>query len=391
MKSRNLIACVAAVALSVTAAVGTVVGSAMTTTATPSPHSIYVDGTKANVAAYEINDNNYFKLRDIAAIVNGSEKQFEVSWNNDAQRIDLTSGKPYTTVGGELGAIGSASKTAESSTAVVYKDDAKMDYTGYNIDDNNYYKLRDVCESFNIGIKWDGANQRVDILTDESYVPEGQEPVEPVDPEEPDENEGKISRNSVWIDGVATVDGKETALIVNGQEYGLDEKFVLNDTTYIVVWNPIFKDQLMPVEYEDPNEPEEDDGPEIPSYLKMNEFTDDYLAYLENSGEPIITKTIKYQIYYKGRPFQHAVKLAVQDVDRNVYITMFESNSDGSGEFKISMTQSDYEAEMNDELKFCVDMANGGSMEFDGKYYRLVGGSIHELGLSGARLHYQVM
>ena len=391
MKSRNLIACVAAVALSVTAAVGTVVGSAMTTTATPSPHSIYVDGTKANVAAYEINDNNYFKLRDIAAIVNGSEKQFEVSWNNDAQRIDLTSGKPYTTVGGELGAIGSASKKAESSTAVVYKDDAKMDYTGYNIDDNNYYKLRDVCESFNIGIKWDGANQRVDILTDESYVPEGQEPVEPVDPEEPDENEGKISRNSVWIDGVATVDGKETALIVNGQEYGLDEKFVLNDTTYIVVWNPIFKDQLMPVEYEDPNEPEEDDGPEIPSYLKMNEFTDDYLAYLENSGEPIITKTIKYQIYYKGRPFQHAVKLAVQDVDRNVYITMFESNSDGSGEFKISMTQSDYEAEMNDELKFCVDMANGGSMEFDGKYYRLVGGSIHELGLSGARLHYQVM
>ena len=118
---------------------------------------------------------------------------------------------------------------------------------------------------------------------------------------------------------------------------------------------------------------------------------DDYLAYLEDSGEPIITKTIKYQIYYKGRPFQHAVKLAVLDVDRNVYITMFESNSDGSGEFKISMTQSDYEAEMNNELEFCVDMANGSSMEFDGEYYRLVGGSIQEFGLTGARLHYQVM
>lgn len=362
--------------------------SANTQTAKPSPHTIYVDGTRANVAAYEINDNNYFKLRDIAAIVNGSEKQFEVSWNNDAQRIDLTSGKAYTIVGGELGAIGSASKQAETSTAVVYKDNTKMDYTGYNIDDNNYYKLRDVCESFNIGIKWDGANQRVDILTDESYVPEGQEPVEPV---EPDENEGKIDRNGVMIDGVATVDGKETALIVNGQEYGPDEKFVLNDKTYIVVWNPIFKDQLMPTIYRDPNKTEEDNGPEIPSYLKMDEFTDDYLAYLEDSGEPIITKTIKYQIYYKGRPFQHAVKLAVKDMDRDVYITMFESNSDGSGEFKISMTQSDYEAEMNDELEFYVTMANGGSMEFDGKYYMLGGGSIHELGLNGARLHYQVM
>lgn len=357
--------------------------SGNTQTAEPSPHAIYVDGTKANVAAYEINDNNYFKLRDIAAIVNGSEKQFEVSWNNDAQRIDLTSGKAYTIVGGELGAIGSASKKAESSTAVVYKDNTKMDYTGYNIDDNNYYKLRDVCESFNIGIKWDGANQRVDILTDESYVDDSQKP------EEPDENEGKINRNGVWVDGVATVDGKETALIVNGQEYGPDEKFVLNGRTYVVAWDAIFTDQLIPMLQSDPSERPQ--PPEIPSYLKMDEFTDDYLAYLENSGEPIITKTIKYQIYYKGRPFQHAVKLAVKDMDRDVYITMFESNSDGSGEFKISMTQSDYEAEMNDELEFYVTMANGGAMEIDGDYYALGGGSIQEFGLTGARLHYQVM
>lgn len=357
--------------------------SGNTQTAKPSPHAIYVDGTKANVAAYEINDNNYFKLRDIAAIVNGSEKQFEVSWNNDAQRIDLTSGKAYTIVGGELGAIGSASKQAETSTAVVYKDNTKMDYTGYNIDDNNYYKLRDVCESFNIGIKWDGANQRVDILTDESYVDDSQKP------EEPDENEGKINRNGVWVDGVATVDGKETALIVNGQEYGPDEKFVLNGRTYVVAWDAIFTDQLIPMLQSDPSERPQ--PPEIPSYLKMDEFTDDYLAYLENSGEPIITKTIKYQIYYKGRPFQHAVKLAVKDMDRDVYITMFESNSDGSGEFKISMTQSDYEAEMNDELEFYVTMANGGAMEIDGDYYALGGGSIQEFGLTGARLHYQVM
>lgn len=357
-------------------------------TAQPSPHAIYVDGTKANVAAYTIAGNNYFKLRDIAAIVSGSEKQFEVSWNNDAKRIDLTSGKPYTIVGGELGAIGSASKQAETSTAVVYKDNAQMDYTGYNIDDNNYYKLRDVCESFNIGIKWDGANQRVDILTDESYVPEGQEPVEP---EEPDENEGKISRNGVWIDGVATVDGKETALIVNGQEYGLDEKFVLNDKTYIVVWNPIFKDQLMPVEYQDPNEPGDHVVIEIPSNLKMNEFTDDYLAYLENSGEPIITKTVKYRLLEKGRPFHHSVKLAVRAVDQDSLITMFQSNADGTGEFKLSMTQSDYEAEMNDERKFLATMANGAALEIDGEYYTLVGGLIGNIGLTGYNLEFQIM
>ncbi len=360
--------------------------SGNTQTAKPSPHAIYVDGTKANVAAYEINGNNYFKLRDIAAIVNGSEKQFEVSWNNDAQRIDLTSGKAYTIVGGELGAIGSASKKAESSTAVVYKDNVKMGYTGYNIDDNNYYKLRDVCESFDIGVNWDGANQRVDILTDESYVPEGQETEEP---EQPDENEGKISRNGVMIDGVATVDGKETALIVNGQEYGPDEEFVLNGETYYVTWNPIFKDQLMPAIRIDYNERPQ--APEIPSNLKMNEFTDDYLAYLESSGEPIITKTVKYQLLEKGRPFRHSVKLAVRAVDQDALITMFQSNADGTGEFKLSMTQSDYEAEMNDERKFLVAMANGSALEIDGEFHSIGGGLIGNAGLTGYHLEFQIM
>nr|WP_302664939.1 hypothetical protein [uncultured Agathobaculum sp.] len=354
-------------------------------TAQSSPHAIYVDGTKANVAAYTIAGNNYFKLRDIASIVSGSEKQFEVSWNNDAKRIDLTSGKPYTIVGGELGAIGSASKQAETSTAVVYKDNAQMDYTGYNIDDNNYYKLRDVCKSFDIGINWDAENQRVDILTDESYVDDSQET------EEPDENEGKIDRNGVMIDGVATVDGKETALIVNGQEYGPDEKFVLNDKTYIVVWNPIFKDQLMPTIYRDPNKTEEDNGPEIPSYLKMNEFTDDYLAYLESSGEPIITKTVKYQLLEKGRPFRHSVKLAVRAIDQDALITMFQSNADGTGEFKLSMTQSDYEAEMNDERKFLVAMANGSALEIDGEFHSIGGGLIGNAGLTGYHLEFQIM
>ena len=352
-------------------------------TAQPSPHAIYVDGTKANVAAYTIAGNNYFKLRDIASIVSGSEKQFEVSWNNDAKRIDLTSGKPYTIVGGELGAIGSASKQAETSTAVVYKDNAQMDYTGYNIDDNNYYKLRDVCKSFDIGINWDAENQRVDILTDESYVDDSQET------EEPDENEGKIDRNGVMIDGVATVDGKETALIVNGQEYGPDEEFVLNGETYYITWNPIFKDQLMPAIRIDYNERPQ--APEIPSNLKMNEFTDDYLAYLENSGEPIITKTVKYRLLEKGRPFRHSVKLAVRAVDQDALITMFQSNADGTGEFKLSMTQSDYEAEMNDEKRFLVAMANGSALEIDGEFHSIGGGLIGNAGLTGYHLEFQIM
>ena len=44
--------------------------SAGAVNATPTKNTIYVDGTKVNGAAYMINNNNYFKLRDVAAMVN---------------------------------------------------------------------------------------------------------------------------------------------------------------------------------------------------------------------------------------------------------------------------------------------------------------------------------
>lgn len=92
--------------------------AAATAVAKPSTHKIYVDGERANVAAYEINDNNYFKLRDVAAILSGTDAQFEVTWDQATGNITLTDNQPYTTVGGELGSIPAANQTACSVRSV---------------------------------------------------------------------------------------------------------------------------------------------------------------------------------------------------------------------------------------------------------------------------------
>ena len=164
--------------------------SAGAVNATPTKNTIYVDGTKVNGAAYMINNNNYFKLRDVAAMVNGSTKQFEVSWNETNKRIDLTTNKAYTVVGGEMALPSSAVKTAKESKASVFKDGNKADYTGYNISDNNYYKLRDLCKDMNIGVKFDLATNRVDILTTVGYGEEDNagnttKPTTPTEPTNP--------------------------------------------------------------------------------------------------------------------------------------------------------------------------------------------------------------
>lgn len=137
--------------------------------AKPTGNTIYVDGVQVNGAAYMINNNNYFKLRDIAAMVNGSAKQFEVSWNSTEKRIDLTTGTAYTPVGGELALPGGAA-TAKQSTAAVFRNGSRAGYTGYSIAGNNYYKLRDLCRDMNIGVKFDTAAKRVDIVTTEGYT-----------------------------------------------------------------------------------------------------------------------------------------------------------------------------------------------------------------------------
>jgi hypothetical protein len=64
---------------------------ASVTSATPSASLLVADGLQRACSAYNIGGNNYFKLRDIAAIVN-----FSVDWDSAAQTITLDTSKGYT-------------------------------------------------------------------------------------------------------------------------------------------------------------------------------------------------------------------------------------------------------------------------------------------------------
>ena len=52
-----------------------------TNTATPTTSTVMVNGQAVAFEAYNIAGNNYFKLRDLAKVLSGTTKQFEVvSW-----------------------------------------------------------------------------------------------------------------------------------------------------------------------------------------------------------------------------------------------------------------------------------------------------------------------
>lgn len=138
-------------------------------TAAVSAHKVMIDGKPVSLAAYEIGGNNYFKLRDLAQALSGTAAQFEVAWNGAEQRIDLTDGASYTSVGGELAALPAGSRPAALTEASVYLGGKALDLTAYEIGGNNYFKLRDLGAALDFGVQWDSASQTVVIDTDAPY------------------------------------------------------------------------------------------------------------------------------------------------------------------------------------------------------------------------------
>ncbi|MBU7005989.1 stalk domain-containing protein [Phosphitispora fastidiosa] len=139
--------------------------------ATKSNVNVIVNGKAVSFDAYNINGNNYFKLRDIAMALNSSNKQFEITWDNTVKAINLIGQKAYSPVGGELSMTTGPSKTeANLSTATVLLNSQEISVVAYNINGNNYFKLRDLGKTLNFGITWDGTTQTIGIDAASNYV-----------------------------------------------------------------------------------------------------------------------------------------------------------------------------------------------------------------------------
>ncbi|MEG2175655.1 MAG: hypothetical protein RRY97_02180 [Oscillibacter sp.] len=139
-------------------------------TAKPTASPVLVDGKETAFDAYNIGGNNYFKLRDIAQILRGTGKQFEVTWNSEKAAIDMVSGKAYTSVGGEMTAGDGKDKSCTLNAAPVYKDGTAVTLTAYNIGGNNYFKLRDLGSTFDFDVSWDTAKGTVVVDTAHAYT-----------------------------------------------------------------------------------------------------------------------------------------------------------------------------------------------------------------------------
>jgi hypothetical protein len=151
--------------------------------ANPMKSKVTVNGKEISFNAYNIDGSNYFKLRDLGYTLNGTEKQFDVDYQNNATTLYnatlfLRVGKSYETVGGEMAEKSTYSMTALNVACAVNlwnietnRNTPVMHFAIYSINGEDYYKLRDIAQALDFNVSFDGAKNTIAIDTSKPYTP----------------------------------------------------------------------------------------------------------------------------------------------------------------------------------------------------------------------------
>lgn len=138
----------------------------------PTESTVVIDNIPIKFDAYNIYGNNYFKLRDVAYILNNTKKYFSVSYEADYSTVNRH--EHYTPVGGELEVPDNVSITEALQGDLLIRrgESSDLESIGYKINGNNYYKIRTLGKMIDFNVTWDGDKNAIYIDTNEGYQKE---------------------------------------------------------------------------------------------------------------------------------------------------------------------------------------------------------------------------
>lgn len=144
-------------------------GAANALTAVPTRtkgQAVYVGSTRVYPTGYNINDNNYFKLRDVGKLAG-----FGVNWNEDTRTVEISTTRTAPELTGitDTAVTGATAKPTDQRITV---DGKEVSMTAYKIKGNNYIKLRDIGKTVNFGVSFNMATKTVSIDPNGTYVEE---------------------------------------------------------------------------------------------------------------------------------------------------------------------------------------------------------------------------
>ena len=121
-----------------------------------STQNLMVNGKPVSCEKYNIDGSNYFMLRDLAKLLNGTESQFDVGWDPAKRLVTLTTNSPYTTERGDELQVGEdqSATTVDSSDGIVIDGVVRSDLQAYKIGGSNFFKLRDLGDALGFDVDY---------------------------------------------------------------------------------------------------------------------------------------------------------------------------------------------------------------------------------------------
>lgn len=127
--------------------------------------SVYLDNKPLNIAAYNIEGANYFRLRDLAQILQGTEAQFSIESHAGDYTIEVNTGAAYTPRGDELEPLRSMVSSMQPSPWKLAVNGEPVAASAYTIEGSNFYKLRDMGHALGFFVRYDQASHSVHIAS----------------------------------------------------------------------------------------------------------------------------------------------------------------------------------------------------------------------------------
>ena len=137
-----------------------------------------LDGESVEIGGYLINQNNYYKLRDLAAILSGTKSQFNLTFNKEKKQIELELGKPYEKLDTDLQAMKHDKTEAKMLTNNILVDGEEVMLKAALIDQNNYVKLRDLADVVGFIVGYNKETRDILVDTNMDSMKEDEEKAE---------------------------------------------------------------------------------------------------------------------------------------------------------------------------------------------------------------------
>ncbi|MCL2628097.1 MAG: polysaccharide deacetylase family protein [Oscillospiraceae bacterium] len=129
----------------------------------------FVDGKNVKLRAYEIEENIYVNLFEVALALNDTEKQYSLAWRMGGQALRIIGGMQYRAIAVSLARANINRSDAIQTKTAVFLFNEEIEVTSYKVGTDTYFNLKEFAKAMDFNIVTCPEEGSVELVTGMPY------------------------------------------------------------------------------------------------------------------------------------------------------------------------------------------------------------------------------